>query len=364
MVRRVIPEHCAEFEPSRSNSEAPYAMKPHITVRSASSLGWVGILLLFCLSNAVQAQFKWQTNTDRTITLARYTGASAVVNIPSTVSDLPVTVIGDNAFVENGKLTSVTIPDSVTSIGSSAFHGCSRLTSVTIPDGVVTLGEYVFQYCSALTNVTFGEGLVSIGDYAFDGADLLTSIVVPDSVTTIGEGAFFIHGLTHVTLGSGVTNLGPSAFGSSGPGAPCSVFFKGNAPTADSSLFRWSIPLLSSGERPVTVYYLSGATGWSNSFAGRPTVKLNSPPQFESTPDGFEYFTDGVRAVVTRYFGTNAAAVVSPAINGFPVTEIGPFAFSNSWELTDVTIPDGVLEIGEYAFYGCPLVTVTFRTVS
>ena len=49
-------------------------------------------------------------------------------------SKYSVTSIGDNAFVDCSRLTSVTIPNSVTSIGWSAFSDCSRLTSVTIPN--------------------------------------------------------------------------------------------------------------------------------------------------------------------------------------------------------------------------------------
>ena len=47
--------------------------------------------------------------------------ASGELVIPSSYQGKPVTSIGSSAFYSCGKLTSVTIPDSVTSIGDRAF---------------------------------------------------------------------------------------------------------------------------------------------------------------------------------------------------------------------------------------------------
>ena len=74
-----------------------------------------------------------------------------------------MTSIGNCAFYNCGRLTSVTIPDSVTSIGNSAFQGCSGLTSVTIPTRVTSIGNWAFGDCSGLTSVTFqGKTLAQV----------------------------------------------------------------------------------------------------------------------------------------------------------------------------------------------------------
>ena len=171
-----------------------------------------------------------------------------------------VTSIGNSAFSDCFKLTSVTIPNSVMSIGDYAFSGCSKLTSVTIPNSVMSIGDYAFSGCSKLTSVTIPNSVTSIGDNAFYGtawynnqldglvyagkvaykykgtmpantgisikegtlgiADrafygfpALTSVTIPNSVTSIGEEAFsYCSGLTSVTIPNSVMSIGNSAF--------------------------------------------------------------------------------------------------------------------------------------------------------
>lgn len=111
------------------------------------------------------------------------------IAIPDRIDGLPVTVIGDFAFMRNKELIAVKIPDSVTSIGEDAFYQCEALTSVVIPGSVNVIGRQAFTACIGLTSLTIENGVKDI-EYAAFRKTGLTSLSLPDSVISIGNDAF------------------------------------------------------------------------------------------------------------------------------------------------------------------------------
>jgi hypothetical protein len=295
--------------------------KPQQSVGRKTSTVLIAVLVL--TASAAQAQYS-VTITGGAVTIDRYTGTGGVVAIPATISNLPVTTIGSQAFNGISNVTSVTIPTSVTNLEEQAFDLCSGLTSVTIPGNVTSIGEDAFAECSSLASVVIAAGVASIGVGVFSGCTSLTGITIPASVTNIGLEAFLgcssvaaftvnsqnafysstngvlfnknqssliaapceIAGsfsipsgvtsvgtyaffdcvnLTNVTVSASVTNIADSAF------YYCpiltSVFFAGDAPLVGASVFL--------SDNDVTAYYLPGATGWSSLFGGIPAVLWN-----------------------------------------------------------------------------------------
>jgi len=73
------------------------------------------------------------------ITVTGYSGPGGAVTTPNKIDSLPVTAIGDSAFLNFTNLTSVIIPSSVTNIGARAFSGCYRLTGAYFKGDAVNL---------------------------------------------------------------------------------------------------------------------------------------------------------------------------------------------------------------------------------
>ena len=150
-------------------------------------------------------------------------GAFIGTGLRSIVIPKSVTVIDDVVFVDCDTLTSITVEEgnavyhssgnclietesktliagcsasiiptngSITIIGNSAFSNMSRLTSIEIPASVISIDTGAFSNCTGLTSIIIGNGVTSIGTMAFLGCTGLTSIEIPASVTTIKGVAF------------------------------------------------------------------------------------------------------------------------------------------------------------------------------
>ncbi len=176
------------------------------------------------------------------------TTASGSLEIPETIEGLPVTNVGENAFIECSLITSITIPDSVTSIENMAFFICPSLSAInvdpgnlnytdidgvlfnkaiteivafpggksgsyTIPGSVTNIKEGAFSECSLLTSVTIPDSVSSIGAFAFAFSPSLASVTIPGSVTSISNAMFaFCSALTSITIPDSVTVVSGYAF--------------------------------------------------------------------------------------------------------------------------------------------------------
>lgn len=109
------------------------------------------------------------------------TAISGDIVLPDTIEDLPVTVIGEQAFRSCSKITSLTLPSSIKAIEMQAFSYCSALESVTLNEGIEKLGTFIFQSCNKLANVYIPSSLTEIPRRAFEDSSVKQFTVSADN---------------------------------------------------------------------------------------------------------------------------------------------------------------------------------------
>ena len=72
----------------------------------------------------------------------------------------------------------------------------------------------------------------------------------------------------------------------------------------------------------------------------------------------FSYTVSNKQVTVTGYLGTDTELVIPQYIDGLPVVAIADRAFQNNVGLRSVKIPEGVRQVGWFAFSGCVLLEV------
>ena len=315
-------------------------------MRTGCTQALLPLLLGLTLPAAVQAQFNY-TNINGTITVTGYTGPRGSVTIPATLNGLPVTRIGDVAFLKCTNLASVTIPTNVISIGGAAFLLCTNLAAITVeapnsaytsedgvlfdkaqttliqfpaakagaytvPNSVTSIETGAFNSCANLTGVTMGSRVTNIGGFAFTGCANLSNVTIPDSITSIGFCVFSgCSRLTSVTIPESITNLDDLAF--CGCGRLTSVRIPESVTAIGCQAF-------------------GRCGGLTNVAIGNNVTNV-----------GPYAFCECIRLSNVRI------------PNG--VTSIGDFAFSGCTSLANVTIPNNVTSIGDFAFSGCTSLT-------
>ena len=217
--------------------------------------------------------------------------------------------IGEKAFKDCSRLTSLTLPVGITSIGYDAFAYCSGLTSLTLPAGITSIGEYAFYGCSGLTSLNLPAGITEIGESTFSDCSGLTSLTLPDGITSIGSRAFYgCSGLTSLTLPAGITSIGDDTF------YGCSGLTSLTLPAGITSI----------GE-----YAFSCCSGLTS---------LTLPAGITS---------------IDKYAFSGCSRLTSLTLPA-GITSIGEFAFSYCSGLTSIYVyAEKVPRIGRYAFEGC-----------
>lgn len=253
--------------------------------------------------------------------------------IPSTYKNFEVTQIMENGFSKSN-VKSIYIPDSVTSMGMGAFFRCAFLNQVDLGNNITSISNGAFEYCDSLTSITIPNSVTSIGEVAFNHCESLIQVDLGNGVTSIGIGAFeYCTSLSSIVIPDNVTSIGRYAFENC---TSLTIYCE-----ASSKPSEWD----SNWNYNNNSVYWAGE--WEYDSEGNPIPK--------KLDEDYNY-TKGLifdENSVIGYEGTDANVVIPSEYNGYTITNIGDFAFSNCTFITSIEISNRVISIGSYAFRNC-----------
>ena len=262
----------------------------------------------------------------------------AFYNSPNATNTLPLPNgllnIGTYAFYNcSGMTGALAIPNTVTNVGQYAFYHCSGFDgSLTLSNSLSTINPYTFCGCTGfIESLSIPNSVLTIAEHAFEDCSSFTGpLAIHDAMTSIGEAAFKgCSNITELTLGEGLSTIGGSAF--------------------------WNCPQMHAVHfNPVNCTTMNTSNAYSvfnvgtTSSGATPIVTLTIGENVTRIPD---------------YAFRNSISATSKIIIPNATTYIGTYAFYG-FRSNELTIGEGVDEIGGYAFWYCPnLQTVHFNAI-
>lgn len=157
------------------------------------------------------------------MTYVRLTPASAPsvvkgdITLPSRVDydgiTYTVTQIGQRAFRDYTRITSVILPKTLSQIEKEAFAGCTSLQAINTPQPLSVIGEYAFDGCSGLKEFSLEASISELGKGAFRDCASLEELVFTPTFTEIpDELCCGCIGLKEISLPSTIMHVGAGAF--------------------------------------------------------------------------------------------------------------------------------------------------------
>lgn len=218
------------------------------------------------------------------------------------------------------------MPNYSDSVNAPWYSYRSQIESIIVEDGITALGSYAFYYCSEAASIDIPDGITTIPGSCFYGCSSLNSIILPDSIQFLGYDSFSsCSQLKSITIPEGVTELNLSY-----------VFYGCNSLKSislPSTLKNFTGDLL---DCTSNIYFNGSLNQWLH-------ISFGNRNSFHNSSIHILLYINGEKL-------TNLTIPES-------ITSIPEYAFQ-CVQLNSVTIPDSVTSIGEDAFYSSSVTTV------
>lgn len=193
----------------------------------------------------------------------------------------------------------------ITSIGASAFENCTSLEIIELEEGITSINGYAFYGCTSLKELELSKSLKSIGENAFEGCTSLQKVTAYPKLTALKNTSF----------------------------RKCSA---------------------------LTIRGYEGS--YIQKYAAEKEIPFESMGKWGTCGYSAEwYLIDGTLTIsgannMADYSETNKAPWTGLKVTKIVVeniSTIGNYAFAGLSEVTEITLPTTVYEIGDYAFKNC-----------
>lgn len=225
-----------------------------------------------------------------------------------------ITKIGTGAFSNMANLKEINLPYSLTSIEISAFQGCQSLHNIDIPNTVKSIGALAFSD-SGIQHISIPNSVETLGEAVFQDCHQLISVILPNSISKLCTYTFLrCYELTTVEIPDNITEIENWTFHD----CPKLVISTSKGSFADTYAQENNIPV------KYIAYVLTA-----------PDLQLPT------------YLT----VIEEEAFAGNPAEWIKLSAK---VTTIGPRAFADCMNLTEIYIPETATSISATAFEGVP----------